>query len=353
MENKMGLIKLPENSIAFFKDNLDEIFESGALAEGSWNQKVSDFAQSYCGAKCAVPTASNGSGLVALLQLYKEYHGRTEVYLQSNTMYGVKTLVNSAGLDIVGYIDCDLSTLMPSLDDVERTLRACQNKAATAILLSHIGGIVNPDMEAIAALCKENNVILLEDCAHSFGATLQGKHSGTFGDAGVYSFYATKAIPTGEGGVAITNDEEIGAALVNYVKYDRFDQKMNVGVNVRQSEMHALMTYAVMKEVDTIIRDKSAVASRYVEMCQKHGIRYISQEESGVVGNYYKFIVLAKNEHINETLPALETVTSKVYDYCLGNTMAITTNHACLPIWYAQPDEMTDKVIEELKKSVA
>jgi dTDP-4-amino-4,6-dideoxygalactose transaminase len=241
---------------------------------------------------------------------------------------------------------------MPSLDDVERTLHSCENKASAIILLSHIGGIVNPDMEAIAALCKENNVTLLEDCAHSFGATLQGKHSGTFGDAGVYSFYATKAIPTGEGGVAITNDEEMGAALVNYVKYDRFDQKMNIGVNVRQSEMHALMTYAVMKEVDDIIQDKAKIASRYMEVCQKHGIRYISQDDQGTLGNYYKFIVLAKNEHIDETLPSLETVTSKVYDYCLGNTHAITTNHACLPIWYAQPDEMTDKVVAELKKSV-
>ena len=349
----MGLIKLPEASVEFFKANLDEILESGALAEGSWNEKVSEFARDNCSVKCAVPTASNGTGLMALLQLYGEYHNRKNVYLQSNTMYGVKTLVNSAGMNIVGYIDCDHGTLMPGLKDVERTLDECKDKASTIILLSHIGGNVNPDMEAIASLCKENDVILLEDCAHSFGATLQGKHSGTFGDAGVYSFYATKAIFTGEGGVAITNDEEIGAALNNYVKYDRFDQTMNIGVNIRQSEMHALMTYAVMKEVDAVIRDKSEVASRYVEVCQKHGIRYISQNDPGIVGNYYKFIVLAENDDISETLPALETKTSPVYDYCLGNTKAITTNHACLPIWYAQPEELTEKVVGELEKSVA
>jgi len=349
----MGMIKLPERSIAFFKSNLDEIFETGSLAEGPWNDKLSGFVLNYCGARCAIPTASNGSGLMALLQLYKENHNRTDVYIQSNTMYGVKTLVNSSGANLVGYIDCNPMTLMPSLKDVKKILHECSDKSSLIILLSHIGGIINPEMGAIATLCKENNVVLVEDCAHSFGATLDGRHSGTFGDAGVYSFYATKAIPAGEGGVVVTNNEGIGNALNDYVKYDRFNQIMNIGVNIRQSELQALLVYSVAREVDSIIENKKQIASRYIKLCQELNIKYLDQEGLNTVGNYYKFIVLAENGNIKDTLPKLETVTSKVYDYCLGNTKSITTNHACLPIWYGQPLDVTLKVLKELEMSCA
>jgi dTDP-4-amino-4,6-dideoxygalactose transaminase len=350
----MGLIKIPTRSLEVFKSNLDEIFETGSLAEGPWNEKLSGFARAYCDVNCAVPTASNGSGLMALLHLYKEYRGRTEVLIQSNTMYGVKTLVSSAGMTLAGFIDCNPLTLMPGFGDVARALDECDSdKATLIILLSHIGGIVNPEMDAIANLCRENGVILIEDCAHSFGATLSGRHSGAFGDAGAYSFYATKAVPAGEGGIVVTNDQEIGNALADYVKYDRFNQLMNIGVNIRLSEVQALLLYSVATEVDEIINNKRKIAARYIEACQTLGITYVDQEAEHTQGNYYKFIVLAENGNVHDTLPELKTTTSKVYDYCLGKSHIITTNHACLPIWYDQPPEVAQQVVDELEMSFA
>ena len=349
----MGLIKLPSSSLEFFKSNLDQIFESGSLAEGPWSLQLADLIQSYCGVGCAVSTASNGSGLMALLHLYKEYRQRTEVLIQSNTMYGVKTLVNAAGLTLSGFIDCSPMTLMPTASDVEKAVEDCKDRSKLIVLLSHIGGIINPEMDAIASFCKSNGVTLIEDCAHSFGATLDGKHSGTFGDAGAYSFYATKAVPAGEGGIVITDDEEIGNALVNYVKYDRFDQLMNIGVNIRLSEVQALLLYSVAAEVEEIINNKKNIAAKYINVCRNLDITYMDQETQNAQGNYYKFIVLAENGNIQDTLPELKTVTSKVYDYCLGKSQVITTNHACLPIWYDQPPEVAEQVVNELEMSLA
>ena len=57
----MGLIKVPRSSLEFFKLNLDEIFESGSLAEGPWTAKLSEFARTHCDVSYAIPTASNGS----------------------------------------------------------------------------------------------------------------------------------------------------------------------------------------------------------------------------------------------------------------------------------------------------
>ncbi len=348
----MGLVKLPEKAIDFFKSKLDEIFETGNLAEGPWNKKLSCFAREYCRVKCAVPTVSNGSGMMSLLQVYKENDNRTGVLIQSNTMYGVKTLVRSAGLDIMGYIDCNPMTLMPDLDHLESAVKDISDKKSLVILLSHIGGVINPEIIEIAEFCDEKGIILLEDCAHSFGAVFRDKHSGTFGSAGVYSFYATKAIPAGEGGVIITNNEELGGILDNYVKYDRFNQTMNIGVNIRPSEVQALLIYSVVEEVDQIIRNKARIASEYIKVCEELSVPFIRQDTAECIGNYYKFIVLSKQGHIAEDLPNLKTVTSMVYDYCLGNTKIITTNHACLPIWYDQPPELTERVIKELRESL-
>jgi len=345
----VGLIKLPDASLKFFFANVQEIFDTGSLAEGQWNEEVGRLTREYCGVSHAVPTVSNGTGLLALLQLYKALRGRSEVLLQSNTMYGVRTLTESAGMSIAGYVDCDPAILVPGLEAVERAVRGQSDKSSLVILLSHIGGSIIPEIEQISAFCKSEDVILIEDCAHSFGATLNGKHSGTFGDAGAYSFYATKAIAVGEGGIAVCNDEEIGVNLADYVKYDRFKREMNIGVNIRPSEVQALLIYAVISQTEAIIEEKRETARHYVEVCQNMGIDYIPQGERGSLGNYYKFIVIDKNGNISAALPHLKTVTSPVYDYCLGDSTEISTNHACLPIWYGQPIELTQKVVAELE----
>ena len=115
----MGMIQIPTKAIEFFKQNIDEIFKNGALAEGNWNKKVAEHVCNYTGSKNATVTTSNGSGMVALLQIYNRYFNRKKVLLQSNTMYGVKTMVKSGNCDLIGYINCSASILMPTIDDVK------------------------------------------------------------------------------------------------------------------------------------------------------------------------------------------------------------------------------------------
>ena len=218
------------------------------------------------------------------------------------------------------------------------------------ILLTHIGGLINPDIEEIASYCKEKGVILLEDCAHSYGSTHNGKHSGTFGDAGVYSFYSTKAIFTGEGGVVITNNEKIGSYLSKFVIYDRFEQEMDIGINIRQSEMQALMLYAVLQETKEIISNKKTIATKYAKVCNEKGIKYLNQDTKISQGNHYKFILLDEKYDVENTFASIKTKTSPVYDYALGGSKYVETSHICLPIWYNQDDEVTQKVIKELEE---
>ena len=174
----MSLVKLPKKSVEFFKKNQDEIINSGNLVEGAWNKTLNEKIKEISGAKNAVCINSNGSGLVAILLIFKTYFGREDVMIQSNTMYGVKTMVGTAGLNLVDFINCQIETLMPNYQDVENAVKNYKgDKNKLVIMLSDIGGIINPDIEKIAKFLKQENILLLEDAAHSFGARLNKKFS--------------------------------------------------------------------------------------------------------------------------------------------------------------------------------
>ena len=348
----MSIIKLPKNSIEFFKSNQDKIFESGNLAEGPWNDQLSKKIKSITNSKNAICVNSNGSGLVALLLIYKEYYGRTDVMIQSNTMYGVKTMTKTAGYNLVDIIDCQLETLMPSFNDLKKAINNYKGEAKKlVIMLSDIGGIINPDIEKIAKFCKEKNIILIEDSAHSFGATLNSKFSGTFGNAGVYSYYSTKAIFAGEGGIVVTDNDNIGNLMKDFIAYDRFKQKMEIGCNIRLPELQALMIYSVVKEYQQIIKNKFQIAEKYLNVCKSFNIKYIEQNGNLKSGNYYKFTIISPNKKISDLLPKIKTTTSKVYDYSLGRSKDIPDKHLCLPIWFELEDSISDAVVDEIKDS--
>ena len=217
-------------------------------------------------------------------------------------------------------------------------------------MLSDIGGIINPDIEKIAKFLKQENILLLEDAAHSFGARLNKKFSGTFGDAGVYSYYATKAIFAGEGGVAVTNNDELGNYLQDFIVYDRFKQKMPIGSNIRLSELQALMIFSVVNYYKDIILNKNEIAEKYIETCKRNEIQFISQNQNLNIGNYYKFTIISPNNEIAKVYPNIKSTTSKVYDYALGKNKDIPLKHLCLPIWYNQDKSLIDKVLVELNR---
>lgn len=101
------------------------------------------------------------------------------------------------------------------LDTEDLKKKIIDNKDAKVLLLSHMRGHVS-QMDKIIEICKENNIFLIEDCAHSLGCKWEGKFTGTFGKIGCYSFQSYKIINTGEGGVFITDDDEIFAKALFY-----------------------------------------------------------------------------------------------------------------------------------------
>ena len=339
----MGIIKVPAAATSKFLEIVPSIFQSGNFAEGKWNKSLAHYFKEYAEAQNAEIFASNGSALLAILQLLKRYRGYNDIFIQSNTMYGVKTIAVTSGLKFIGSVDCSISHLMPTVEQVQTFISKLSNPAKTVFLITHIGGIVNPDINEIATLCEKAGIALVEDCAHSLGATLHGKHTGTFGIAGAYSLYATKAIPAGEGGVAVTNDQDLGSMLSRFNIYDRFDQQQEIGVNFRMSEMQALFSLCVVELADEIIANKTEIAKRYVHACEVAGFQYIDPFNDGQKGNHYKFTLIAENS-ISLEFNKIKNRTSGVYDYSLGSDpQNISERHLCLPIWY----ELDETIVEE------
>lgn len=344
----MGMIKIPKAAIQKFEMNYPEIFETGNLAEGKWNKELAAFFTDYTGANYVMPFSSNGSGLLVILMLLKKHRGYKNIFIQSNTMYGVKTIAASSELNLVGSVPCSLPSLMPTAQQVKDFINTLPNASETVFLATHIGGIVNPEIEEIAALCKINGIALVEDCAHSLGATLNGKHTGLFGVAGVYSLYATKAVAAGEGGIAVSHDTELGALIDKFQIYDRFDQKEEIGVNFRISELQALFSLAVCELSEEIIANKAAIADRYITACKHYGISYVDPYSNGQRGNHYKFSIIAENCAADE-FKSITNRTSPVYDYTLGeDPQMIHSKHICLPIWYGLEESVIATTIEQI-----
>jgi dTDP-4-amino-4,6-dideoxygalactose transaminase len=226
----------------------------------------------------------------------------------------------------VEFVDCERDDLCMSPADLERKIDQHRPKAA---ILVHIGGHLAFRVEEIAALCRAEGVFLLEDCAHAHGASWRGRRAGTWGDAGAYSFYATKTISTGEGGMLVSRDPDLLEHARLYRNYGKPDHRA-AGLNFRMSEFTAALGVVQAERLDEIVAFKNDVARR--ELDPVHAGRL--QLPDGMVSGLYKYIVF----------DPIEKSTGKVYDNpChrimghavdLPNSDWVAEHHWCVPLYY-------------------
>src|SRR3989338_10442751 len=106
----------------------------------------------------------------------------------------------------VEFVDCNKDDLCLSVEDLKKKIDLYNPKAVWVV---HIGGPLAFQIDEIFEVCRNKNIALLEDCAHAHGASWNGKKPGAWGDAGVYSFYATKTGSTGEGGMLVSKNKRL------------------------------------------------------------------------------------------------------------------------------------------------
>ena len=149
-------------------------------------------------------------------------------------------------------------------EDVRRRL----TPRTKAVLAVHLYG--RPcDMDALGVLCREKNLLLVEDCAEAFGARWRGRHVGTFGDAATFSFFGNKTLTTGEGGMVVSRTREIHERVIRLktqgVSPSREYWHEVEGYNYRMTNLCAALGLAQLEQADEILRLKRRVAGWYAE----------------------------------------------------------------------------------------
>ncbi|MFI5027285.1 MAG: DegT/DnrJ/EryC1/StrS family aminotransferase, partial [Solirubrobacterales bacterium] len=178
-----------------------------------------------------------------------------KVLCPSNTFMATPLAIIRSGAEPV-FVDCNREDLCTSFEDFER--KAEEHKPRAAVLV-HIGGHVAFEVERIAEYCRANDIFLLEDCAHAHGASWHGRRPGSWGDAGAYSFYATKTVSTGEGGMLVSNDDDLLEHARLFRNYGKPDHRVE-GLNLRMSEFTAAIGLVQTARLEEIVARKNAIA---------------------------------------------------------------------------------------------
>ncbi len=231
---------------------IDEVLDSNRWAEGEMNARF-EAAWSEINGVPAVALNGWAGGALAALD-FAGVRGQT-VLCPSNTFMATPMVAIRAGAQ-VQFVDCNRDDLCMSFDDFQR---AAEQHRPRAAFLVHIGGHIAFEVEQIAAYCAEREIFLIEDCAHAHGSSWNGRVPGSWGDAGVYSMYATKTISTGEGGVLVSRHPELIDHARLYRNYGKPNYEVD-GLNFRMSEFTAALGLIQTERLPEIVAWKNEIA---------------------------------------------------------------------------------------------
>jgi dTDP-4-amino-4,6-dideoxygalactose transaminase len=259
--------RIPPARVVFSDDDraeivalIDEALRTGSLTLGP---RTREFEEAFAARHHAAHAIAVSSGTAALeIALRVLGVAGREVIVPANTFFATAAAVVHAG-GIPRFADVAPDTLALST----ATATAAITDATVGVILVHIGGLVSPDVEAIRSLCDERGIFLLEDAAHAHGASFNGRPAGTFGVAAGFSFYPTKVVTSGEGGMILTDDERVRDEARIYRDQGKAGfvggAHVRMGAAWRMSELHAAVGLVHLRRLDEFIAVRRRVAARY------------------------------------------------------------------------------------------
>lgn len=322
----------------------EQIFNSNFWSEGKMQRTFEEKFGEYVklGARAV---SSGGAGLLAILE-YVDVHGK-DVIVPANTFWADARAVRLAGGNVI-FADCNKEDLCLSLEDLKKKVTA----NTKAVIVVHIGGHLAFEIEKIAQYCEEKGIALIEDCAHVHGGWWKGKTGGHYGLAGAYSFYATKTMPLGDGGMVVSKNQDLLKWIEKYRNYGKevidghVYYKLPDGFNFRINEFTAALGIVQMERLPQILAWKRELAQKYDQIFENR-VRAPEGMESG----YYKYIVFDT---------PLSQETGQVFgpgdlgDVIAGveanvpNSHWVVEHHKCAPIYLGY--EYAEKSADELRE---
>lgn len=244
---------------------VESIGRGGYWAKGPFVDQFERQLESYLGVEHAIVVNSGTTALVAALRANGVGPG-DEVIIPSFTFIATANAVRLVGAEPV-FADIETDTYGLDPDDV----RTRVTDRTACILPVHVYGTACR-IDDILTIADNQNLVLIEDAAEAFGATYEGKHLGTLGHAGVFSFCQNKVITTGEGGAVVTDDHDMATDLRHYRSHGRATgdyfndsgsgEYVTLGTNIRMSDLTAAVGCAQLDKADELIAGRRAAATQ-------------------------------------------------------------------------------------------
>ena len=268
-------------------DGVGQIMASGRVMLGPFAAALErDFA-----AHSGTPHAVSVNSCTTALQICLEYFaaGGGEILVPAAAFTTDVSVARWGGAKPV-LVDIDPATLSFDLGDLERKA----SSRAKGIIWVHLTGLISAQYREIVDFAKRRGLFLIEDCAHAQGASIDGRRAGSIGDAGCFSFFATKLMTCGAGGMIATSDPGL----------DRFAREMRLfgrsagsGDVVREGndwfldEFRACIAAAQLTEFDEMLTRRGALAERYGQALANQPGMKLLDVPSNAVHAYYQYPV--------------------------------------------------------------
>lgn len=280
----------PPEDIEVFRRETAGIL-AGRVSMGPWVEKFEQAAAKAHGRRFAIATSSCTAALeIALLAAGVAPGDRVIVPVQTFIATGM-AVQNIGAVPVFADIRAETLCLDPA--ELERLAEP----AVKAVLLVHFGGLIPPDVEPIRAICRERGWTLVEDAAHAHGARYLGQSAGSFGAAACFSYYPTKVLTTGEGGMIVTDDEGIAAVCRSYQRRGQDPDLPGeqytrpFGRNVRLPELSALLGVLQYGRLDEFVARRRMVAAVYDGQLAGEPSLALPQAPRGCFHNYWQYPV--------------------------------------------------------------
>jgi len=308
MSNKRLFLSSPHMSGNELK-YIEKVFESNYIAPlGEYVNKFEDSIKNYTGTANALAVV-NGTAALHLALRVLGIGTDDDVLASTFTFIGSINAIIYQGANPV-FLDSEKESwnICPKL--LNKYLVECEKKPK-ALILTHLYGM-SADIEKIADICKLHGVYLIEDAAESLGATYNSKHTGTFGDFGVYSFNGNKLLTTSGGGMLVSDNEEwIKKAMFYstqakepYIHYEHIEY----GYNYRMSNVLAAIGVAQMEVIEDRVDKKRQIFEWYKEFLDSNEEIEFMPELEDSRGNRWLTAMTFKNTSYEKVMKALDSV---------------------------------------------
>ena len=252
---------IPIGKTYFDEDDFKAVVEplkSGWVLQGKYVKEFEDVFSSFTDVKNSVAVSSGSTALQLVLSTYGLKEG-DEVILPSFTWIATANAIEYTGAKPV-FVDIDLSTYNIDVNKIENAI----TERTKGIIPVHLFGLC-ADMDAINSIAKKHNLFVVEDAACALGSYYKGRHCGSFGDYGCFSFHPRKSITTGEGGMITTNDaakSDLCRSLRNHGASDKkalpflLSDYDNLGYNFRMTDIQGALGVSQMKKINFLLDER-------------------------------------------------------------------------------------------------